>query len=363
MWKQYLSEWQPVAEKYVSPWGNDDSGRRMVEPKRAYPISERRNFELVLNDQRPVYMPFITDMLAFSPRIIPDNFVRAWVLEIDPLLPGTPCAGGPDMFGVEWQYVQVTGGSMVKPGQPKIEDITRWEEFITFPELDTFDWEGSAHANAPLFHPDRMTRVWLMNGLNERLISFMDFANAMVAYVDEEQKQGIHRLFSRLCEFYDDLIERFHRYYQADVLMFNDDWGTQLGPQFSLATAREMLVPYMQRIADSCHRRGMYFELHCCGKNDQLVPAIVESNVDIWLPQENINDFELLYQLCGDKLLLGIPTDSTPAMTDEEALQSARRFMEKYGHEGHVVVNGTFPVQHPKVAEYLYCLSRETYKG
>jgi hypothetical protein len=307
-------------------------------------------------------MPFITDMLAFSPRIIPDNFVRAWVLEIDPLLPGSPCDGGPDMFGVEWQYVPVTSGSMVKPGQPKIKDVTRWEEYLTFPDLDSFDWEGSARANAPLFHPDRMTRIWLMNGLNERLISFMDFAPAMMAYVDEEQKPGVHRLFDRLCDFYDDLIERFRHYYQADVLMFNDDWGTQNGPQFSLDTAREMLVPYMQRIADSCHRRGMYFELHSCGKNDKLVPAIIESNVDIWLPQENINDFDLLYDLCGDKLLLGIPTDSTPEMTDEEALASAKRFMEKYGKDGHVVVNTTFPPQHPRVPEYLYCLSREAYK-
>ena len=127
----------------------------------------------------------------------------------------------------------------VKPGQPKIKDVTRWEEYLTFPDLDSFDWEGSARANAPLFHPDRMTRIWLMNGLNERLISFMDFAPAMMAYVDEEQKPGVHRLFDRLCDFYDDLIERFRHYYQADVLMFNDDWGTQNGPQFSLDTARK----------------------------------------------------------------------------------------------------------------------------
>ena len=79
MYEQYLLEWQPVEENYVSPWGSDGSGHRMVEPKRGYPISERENFELVLNGKKPVYMPFITDMLAFSPRIIPDNFVRAWV--------------------------------------------------------------------------------------------------------------------------------------------------------------------------------------------------------------------------------------------------------------------------------------------
>jgi hypothetical protein len=33
----------------------------------------------------------------------------------------------------------------------------------------------------------------------------MDFERAMLSYVDEDQKTGVHRLFDKLCEFYDDL--------------------------------------------------------------------------------------------------------------------------------------------------------------
>ena len=76
MYEQYLQEWQPVEENYVSPWGSDGSGHRMVEA--GYPLASVKIYSwcsMVKNR----YMPFITDMLAFSPRIIPDNFVRAWV--------------------------------------------------------------------------------------------------------------------------------------------------------------------------------------------------------------------------------------------------------------------------------------------
>ena len=55
------------------------------------------------------------------------------------------------MFGVEWQYVPVTSGSMVK-GQPKIKDVTL-EEYLTFLDLDSFDWEG-VPVPIPLFRID-----------------------------------------------------------------------------------------------------------------------------------------------------------------------------------------------------------------
>lgn len=352
---KYAHEWEKIGE-YYSAWGKDAR-----DPMRNFPITERENFQRLLSHQKPVYMPVITDMQPFAPRLIPDNLVRAWALEAEPCLPGGDCKGGKDMFGVQWDYVPVTGGSMVRGGDPLIKDITHWEDYVTFPDLDKLDWEGSARTNAKLFTDRRMNRVWVMNGLNERLISFLDFTGVMVAYVDEEQKEGVHRLFDRLCVFYDDLFDRFRRYYHCDVIMFNDDWGTQRGPQFSPDTAREMLAPYMRRLVESCHKRGMYFELHCCGKNDLLAPVFAECGVDLWLPQENINDYDLLYKLIGDKVFLAFPTDSTPDMTDEEAWESAERYFDKFAKYGNVILNDTFPVQHPRISEFLYYITREAY--
>jgi len=352
MFEKYASEWEEIGQ-YPSAWG-------MPNPKRNFPISEKENFKLALDGKRPMYVPTMSAMTAFSPRLVPDNVVRAWVLEADPIRPGDDITGGPDMFGVVWEYVPITGGSMVRPGDPKIPDINHFEDYITFPNLDEWDWEGSSAANKDFLVEGKMVRVWLMNGLNERIISLMDFANVMVAYVDDEQKPGVHRFFDALCNFYDDLIARFRKYYNADVLMFNDDWGTQRGPQFSIETAREMLVPYIQRIVESCHKNDMYFELHCCGRNDMLAPAFAEANVDIWMPQENINDCDLLFRLIGDKVMLGMTVPVKPEMSDDELFALAKDFMDKYGKTGKAIPSTGFtPV--PKMDEYLYFLSREAY--
>jgi hypothetical protein len=353
-----------LMEKYAAEWVRigDYVGilfKEKTTPKRSFPISPEENLRRMLTGCKPVYMPTNDDMLFFAPRIIPDNTARAWAIEADPILPGDPVTGGFDMFGVEWEYVPVTMGAMVRPGSPKIRDISHWEDDVAFPDPDAWDWEGSAQRNAKMLAEDRMRRLSFVTGLNERLISLMDFDKVMLAYIDEDQKPGVHRFFDRLCTFYDGLLDRYRRYYSTDIVMFNDDWGTQRGPQFSLNAAREMLVPYMRRIAESCHRRGMYLELHCCGKNDILAPAVAESGVDIWMPQE-INDFELIFRRIGDRVILGIPTDSAPDMTDEEAYACAERFMDRYGKSGRVFLNTMHP-QHPRTAEFLYALSREAY--
>jgi len=356
---EYLKEWEPIGS-YPSGWG---AGATYV--KRNFPISERENFLRVLRKEKPVFMPQEVDMTALVPDVIPDHRVRAFVIGGEPFVGGSEGTenfkGGPDMFGVEWEYIPITNGSMVKPGSPKVPDINHWEDYVTFPDLDSFDWERSAQINAVMQNPNRLLRCWLMNGLNERLISLMDFANTLIAYIDDEQKEGVHRFFDKLCIFYDDLIGRYKKYYNADILMFNDDWGTARAPQFSLETAREMLVPYLKRIVDSAHKNGMYFELHSCGKNDRLVPAFVEAGVDMWLPQEFVNDFDLLYKLVDGRLVLGIPTDTTPEMSDEECQKVMEKYWKRFGGNGRVFINTSFPPQHPKAAEYMYCLSREGY--
>ncbi|NLW71145.1 MAG: hypothetical protein GX061_08710, partial [Eubacteriaceae bacterium] len=357
----YFKEWATEEKGYISPWGKDKEGNFRYEPKHNYPISPKENFKRVFSGQKPVYIPLLSDMTAFSPGILPDHRVRAWALEMDSSLPGDPnCKGGEDMFGVFWEYVPVTGGSMVRPGEPKIPDITRWEEYITFPDISLWDWEGSAQRNKAITETDRPLRIWLMNGLNERLISLMDFKNVMIAYVDEEQKEGVKRFYNALCDFYDELIYRYRKYYGADVLMFNDDWGTQKGPQFSPDTAREMLVPYMRRIVESCHKNDMHFELHCCGKNEKLTEVIVEAGVDIWLPQEDLNDMEAIFNASKDSgMYMLLPSGTNPDMSDEQVYEAAEIFMEKYGYTGHIGVGGTFKPSHKNFEKYLYALSRE----
>jgi hypothetical protein len=294
------------------------------------PVSPRENYEALYRHELPLWLPSGSDSSYLTPRFIADNVARAFALESDPMLAREPVPVK-DIFGVEWIFVPAAGGSMVKPGDPILKDANDWPKAIHFPDVDSWDWEGSARANAN-YAGDRALTFGILNGIYERLISFMDFENAAVALIDEDQKDAIHSLFDKLATMYDRIITHAKKYFNPLIINFHDDWGSQRSPFFSLATVREMILPYLKRVGDSIHRNGMYFDMHSCGKNELLVPAYIEAGCDSWSGQP-MNDKAMLYEKYGDKIILGIETDVELTMesSTEDYIQAAKRFVQKYG--------------------------------
>lgn len=318
------------------------------------PITPRENAVLTLTGQTPAWLG--TDLNMVSPRMIPDNVARGVVVDGRSFDPDRE-AGGPDWFGVEWIYEPMARGSMVKPGNPKVKDITHWEDFITFPDLECLDWEGTARDCQSVWQADQLNSTQIYTGFFERLISFLDFEDAAVALIDEEQQAAVHRLFDRLADFYDQLIGKFRDYLRLDHITFHDDWGAQRSPFFSYETCREMLLPYVKRVVDSCHRRGMYFEFHSCGKIEPLVPLMIEAGMDSWGGQP-INDKWKLYERYGDQICLTINTD--PELTEEEAEAWAKDCLARLLPGRNVIVN---VMQNCPLREILYLRSREYYSS
>ena len=218
---------------------------------------------------------------------------------------------------------------MVKPGKPALEDMNDWPDVIHFPDVDALDWAGWAKANEAFRDTERVFQIGFQNGLFERLISFMDFEGAAMAIIDDDQKDAIHALFAKLCDMYESFIAHYCEYFPVNGVMFHDDWGAQLAPFFSPETVSEMIVPYLKRLADFCHARGMYFHQHSCGKNERLVPCMIEAGVERWMPQ-NINDVDMLREKYGDKIVLGLSPDVPEGLSDDKIDAMAKAFAEKY---------------------------------
>jgi len=329
-----------------------------TKDKYSYPITQRENYLAFLRNEAPCWMPN-DDYITFCPAIIPDNVSRAWVIEENP----TALKGGPDMFGIEWEYIEVAGGSMVKPGKPVLEDISDWKKVIKFPDVDSWDWAGCAARNkAFLADKDSPVLVWLFTGFFERLISFMDFQNAAVALIDEEQKEDLKELFSALCDVYEKIIDKCIKYFGMSILYFHDDWGSQMAPFFSLSTFREMILPYMQRLVNYCHDRNVIFELHSCGHIEQLADGIAETGIDMWRPQP-MNDFDRLFRDYGDKFKLGArqPMFGKDA-TDEQKLSAAKALAAKYDVPGKYVFTSSH-FQDPLFRKALYEETRLAYSN
>lgn len=329
-------------------------------PKLKTPITPRENINHMLaRDGEQMWIPGFTDFMGLESRVNKDHIARAEVIDC-----GAPLAleekGGPDMFGIEWVFVPLVGGSMVKPGKPALEDVNDWPNVIQFPDVEAMDWAACKELNAPLNATERAFHVTFQNGFFERLISFMDFEGAAMAIIDEDQKDAIHALFAKLCDLYEAMITKYMECVNIDGVCMHDDWGSQRAPFFSVATCREMVMPYIKRMADFCHSKGLWFEQHSCGKNEPLAECMVEAGVDIWFPQA-MNDVDMLIDKYGDKMVFSVaPPVVTEETSDEEVDKLAREFVAKYANKQKPIVLFAFRAD-PRFTNAVYRYSREAF--
>lgn len=286
------------------------------------PITYRENLLRMYEGKTPMWIPLSSgECNRIMLDIDPENKAR------------NPVATGPriDGWGVEWIFVDVVGGATVKPGNPLVTDIDKWEEQVkSIPDPDTWDWEGCVERAKANMIPDMATYIAVPGCMFERLIALMDFANAAVALIDDEQKDAVHRLFRTLTDIHKKTYTNAKKYFHADIVNFNDDWGSQRAEFFSTETAREMFLPYMKELVDHVHSLGMYWDLHCCGFVEHLVPLFIEAGYDSWGGQP-LNDKWKLKQQYGDKMIFTAHIDCPPDADEAQQEDVLRKFFDTVG--------------------------------
>ena len=330
-------------------------------PVYSYPVTPKEAFIAMLK-REPVWEITGAESKMLSPRVNPDNIARAFAYDgVGP----NPTTGGKDMFGIEWEYVAQVGGSMVRPGKPFVEDANEIKDKVAWPDIDSWDWEAAGRANEEYLSSDKYNSCWFLNGWYERLISFMDFENAIMAVFDEDQKDAVHEFFDKLTDLYIRIFEKYITYFpKIDGFCIHDDWGSQKETFFSPAVAEEMIVPYMRRVTDYLHSKGKFCELHSCGQLLKQVPNMIKAGWDLWNGQP-MNDTQKIYELYGDKIVIGvIPDRYDPATTSEEEQKAAaREFADKFCQAGKpsMINHAGRPLITPAFQEALYIQSRKNY--
>ena len=100
-------------------------------------------------------------------------------------------------------------------------------------------------------------------------------------------KPLVHALFEMLTDAY---VRRCKRYLERvgkfiQVILLNDDLGTQNGPMLSLDCYREMLWPYQKKLFEFIKTRTDAFILfHSCGSVYEFIPSLIEIGVDALNP-------------------------------------------------------------------------------
>lgn len=303
---------------------------RPATPIYDFPVAPKIAYRSMMQ-RKPIWQIAGVENRIFTPRILPDNVSRSFVMENQPFDMAT--GGGRDMFGIDWEYIPQAGGSMVRPGKPFLEDANEWYEKLQWPDIESWDWEGSAKENNDTYlESDRYNTVWFQTGFFERLISFMDFEGAIMALVDDDQKDAVKDLFEKLSDLYIKIFDKFITYFpKIDGFCVHDDWGSQKETFFSPAITAEMIVPYMRKVTDFIHSKGKYCELHSCGQILKQVPNMIAAGWDSWAGQP-MNDTQKIYELYGDKIVIGvIPDMYDPETTSEDEQRAlARAYADKF---------------------------------
>ena len=289
-------------------------------------MTSRENWIAALQHKPHEWKPSFSEVLRFGPEELGEYKGRGFVSQQAPFDPAN--FGGKGLFGVNWEYEAAVGGSIDMGRQ--YDDISEWRDKIVIDDIDAYDWEGIAKKNADYLNdPTRLKIMTIFTGYFERLIAFSSFEDAAMALIDPDAEDDVHALFDKLTDFYCEYIRRCVKYFGIDMFEFHDDWGSQRAPLFSPDTIEEMIFPHMQRVIDTCHELGCFFQLHSCGQIEPIIPLVIKHGVDTWVGQE-VCDKEMLVTKYGDEFFFGVTVKPDPKKSLEENVAMIEHKAEFY---------------------------------
>jgi uroporphyrinogen decarboxylase len=182
------------------------------------------------------------------------------------------------------------GGFYFEPSHAPLANVTEplgFDEFYT--AIETFDWPGFADESidelvtrAETLHATGAAVVFnlqthLLAG-GQMLRGYEQFMMDLLA-----EPQLAHGLLDRLTAAYISratmLLLRLAPF--IDVVLVNDDLGTQAGPMMSQSTYRDMLLPYQRQLFRYIKRCcSAPLLLHSCGSVVAFLPDLIEAGID-----------------------------------------------------------------------------------
>ncbi len=187
------------------------------------------------------------------------------------------------------------GGLYFDTVRHPLEDARTLEDIDAgMPFIESYDWPAHLDDTFPLMaerakHLFESTSYAIVGNLCVHLFaagqSLRGFENFMTDLLVD--KPLVHRLMERLIEGY---LPRIDRYLEAvgkyvQVILVNDDLGTQGGPQVAPELYREMIKPYQKSLWGYIKKAsGKPLLLHSCGSVADLIPDLIDAGVDALNP-------------------------------------------------------------------------------
>lgn len=318
-------------------------------------ITERENFFRMIRREDPDFVPYQPDLLEM---VLPS------ALQDRPSGHHT----GYDWFGVHWsEDPEMPMMLVATAGQkPILEDICDWESVIKWPDLASIDWEACAQRDVPEKDMSKIRCVMMVSGPFERLHDLMGFENALCATMTDPDACG--SFFSKLCDFKIEQLQYLKKYYDVDMVHFQDDWGNQKDLFFDPVFWRQQIKPHVKRVIDAAHELGILFDMHSCGKIDRVIDDIVDMGADVVDPVQPVNEMKLWIDKFGRSVIFmgGLNAQGVidvASSTDEDIRKEVESKIDLFAKTGYYI---PFAVSlSPKVGDalaYGYSYGKTFYK-
>ena len=291
-------------------------------------MTERENYLLVMNGQKPEWIPNFEDAAdMIIPAILLSHFMTEEKI---------------DFFSVPWTLNDA--GPMIDNHQkPVMEDVNDWKQFVHFPDVSEFPWEPTSQAQLAEHDPDKAIIIMPNFGggtIFMPLMNMMGFENGLCALIEEPDV--CREFFAYVTSFYEECIPYIVKYYHPDAIIVGDDLCTATRSFISMDTYKEILKPLYQREIDIIHKYGVKAELHMCGKCEPFVYDFADMGADSWEPAQGSNDIAAIQEKYGNKFVIN-GTWSTggpawqPGAPESLVRSELRNCMDKYGKNGGMI--------------------------
>ncbi len=338
-----------------------------VAPLFDTPITPRENFRRCIERKDPVWMPnSLTDKISLGANDVIAHKVRGMQIHSDFLMKATQDYEFKDWFNTDWTWVVQAGGAMLTPGTQLLDDITKWEQVIKFPNLDEWGFKEKADEFMKNRHdPSKAVSYDIGRGMTERLVSILGgYGDAMESLLIEPE--AVRDFFDAYSDFMIRFFDVINELYPLDIITLHDDWGTERDTFFSEKVMEELVFEPTKRLIDHIKSKGVFLEMHTCGNVARFFPYIYDLNCDIAQVQRRVIDSPKMKEKYGDRIgFCATPEGLDPSKvpTHEEYMAAIRKTVDIYAPGG-----GSYLMMFTPDEELLwdacaenYCRSREIY--
>lgn len=245
-----------------------------------------------------------------------------------------------DHWGVVHRYLPGDPGiiPMVNDKNKVIKDITKWRDYVVFPEIPELDWSDAKKTIAGIDRETTMVMVPTFRGMFERAHCLMTFEDVLI-YMYEEP-EAMYDLFGALTDWKIKACELIIDNLQPDMIHSHDDWGSLTSLFFAPAKFRELLKPHYARLYGYIKSRGVLVQHHADSQCMGIENDMVELGIDMWQGVLPTNDIVQIQKNTGGKMLLLGGLDQTiidrdrSEVTEDVIRAEVRRAIDTYAPGG-----------------------------